>query len=217
MINLYVKIFFTIILFFVSFNLKANNNYLKLNYGISSNQINASAASGTASGAITKDEDDSGYMLSGGYMIGDNWGVDLMYYDMGETKVTVTTDDILQVDNANFSIATAGDITRNVTGFGIGLITGSNNDNEFLSLDYYLKLGIHSWNKDGSTTLTDDNTGFKSIYYNKGIGAYGGIGISMNLYENTSLDFAYDIIGVSSSLDFDNNSSLLSAGLRFKF
>ena len=217
MVNIYTKIFITIILFFISFNLKANSNYFKFNYGISSNNIEASAASDTGSGAITTDEDDTGYMLSGGYMIGDNWGVDLMYYDMGDSTITVTKDDILKVENANFSVETAGDITRNVTGFGIGLITASNNENKLLSLDYYLKLGIHSWDEGGSTTLMDDDTGFKSKYYNKGIGAYGGIGISMNLYENTSLDFAYDIIGVSSSVDFDNNSSLLSAGLRFKF
>ena len=63
------------------------------------------------------------FMLSGGSMIGNNWGVDVVYYDMGDSTITVTSDDTLTI-NANFSVgATGGDITQNITGVGLGLIT----------------------------------------------------------------------------------------------
>ena len=203
-------------LFSVS-SLKAAENYIKLNYGISSNNIDVKAAPSTASGALGLDDEDEGFILSGGVMIGDAWGVDIMYYDMGDSTISVTTDDILQINKANFSVNSAGDINRNVSGFGVGIILAGDSGNEFLSQDFYLKFGMHAWDKSGSTTLLDDNTGFQSKYYNEGIGAYGGVGVAINLFENTSLDLAYDIIGVSSSGNFDDNSSLLSAGIRVKF
>ena len=215
--NIYVKIILITCILFATSNLKAADSYIKLNYGISSNTVDVKAASGTASGAIGTDEEDEGFILSGGVMIGEAWGVDLMYYDMGDSTISVTTDDILQINNANYSVDSAGDINRNVKGMGIGLIVAGNSGNDFLSQDFYLKLGMHAWNKDGSTTLMDDNSGFKSKYYNEGIGAYGGIGVAINVFENTSLDLAYDIIGVSSYGDFEDNSSLLSLGLRVKF
>ena len=215
--NIYTKFFICLVVSLTAFGLKAEGNYIKLNYGISSNTVDVTAASGTDSGTISTDEEDEGFILSGGVMIGEAWGVDLMYYDMGDSTITVTRDDILQINKANFSVSGAGDISRNVTGMGMGLIVAGDNGSEFLSLSYYFKAGMHAWSKGGSTTLLDDNDGFKSKYYNEGIGAYGGLGVAINLLENTSLDIAYDIIGVSSNGDFDNDSSLLSAGLRVKF
>ena len=203
------------IVLFASLSSKAEDSYLKINYGITSNNIGVTASSG----AITSDDEDEGFMLSGGSMVGDFWGIDLMYYDMGDSKFTVTSDDVIKIDNANFSVdsGNGGDITQNITGFGIGLISSGSSGDDFLSLDYYVKLGVHSWDRDGSTTLLIDDDGFKSKFYNDGIGAYGGIGISINMFSNTSLDLAYDIIGVSNDVSFDNNSTLASAGLRIKF
>ena len=136
---------------------------------------------------------------------------------MGDSTITVTSDDTLTINGSDYAIYAAGDITRNVTGLGAGFIATNNSDGEFLSTDIYVKLGLHAWNKEGSTTLTDGNAAFNSKYYNEGIGAYAGAGFALNLFENTSLDFSYDIIGVSSNGDFDNSSSLLSAGIRVKF
>ena len=100
-----------------SFSSKAEKNYLKINYGITSNNVEATAASG----AITTDSSDQGYMISGGGLIGDVWGIDFMYYDLGDSKITVTSDDRITVKKADFSVVTAGDIIRNTTGFGSGL------------------------------------------------------------------------------------------------
>ena len=211
--HFFYKIPVVVLVLLTAFNLSANDNYIKLNYGISTNSIDASASLGS----ITTDDEDQGFMLSGGTMIGDSWGIDLMYYDMGSSKITVTKDDIIKVNNANFSVATAGDINRDLSGAGAGFILASDSGNEFLSLDYYLKLGLHAWDKEGSTTLLDNNSGFNSKYYNEGIGAYAGVGIGFNLLENTSLDLSYDLIGMSSNGDFDNSTNFLSAGIKVKF
>ena len=159
------------IVLFASLSSKAEDSYLKINYGITSNNIGVTASSG----AITSDDEDEGFMLSGGSMVGDFWGIDLMYYDMGDSKFTVTSDDVIKIDNANFSVdsGNGGDITQNITGFGIGLISSGSSGDDFLSLDYYVKLGVHSWDRDGSTTLLIDDDGFKSKFYNDGIGAMG--------------------------------------------
>tara|TARA_B100001057_G_scaffold493668_1_gene588629 strand:- start:351 stop:1001 length:651 start_codon:yes stop_codon:yes gene_type:complete len=214
--NIYTKFFFGILILFITSNLKAESNYIKINYGLSSSEVGVTATS--ASGAITSDDEDQGYILSGGFIVGESWGVDFMYYDMGDTTITVTDDDIIKVDNSDFAVDTAGTINRNVTGAGIGLfLTGGAEEASFLSLDYSLKLGMHAWSQDGSTTLLDDNSGFKSKYYDEGIGAYSGISVGLNILNNTYLELAYDIIGVSSYGDFENTSSLLSAGLKVKF
>ena len=81
----------------------------------------------------------------------------------------------------------------------------------------YVKLGLHAWDKEGSTTLTDGNSAFNSKYYNEGIGAYAGAGFALNLFENTSLDFSYDIIGVSSNGDFDNSFISFKCRCKVKF
>ena len=197
------------------FSVKAENSYIKVNYGITSNSLGVSATKGS----ITTDEEDEGFMFSGGSMIGDFWGIDVMYYDLGDSKITVSVDDVITVDNANFAVDTgkSGDITQNTTGFGIGLITAGSSGDDFLSLDYYFKLGLHSWDKEGSTTLLIDNSGFASKFYNDGIGAYGGVGVSLNILTNTSLDLAYDAIGISNDASFSNNSTMASLGLRVKF
>ena len=90
------------IVLFASLSSKAEDSYLKINYGITSNNIGVTASSG----AITSDDEDEGFMLSGGSMVGDFWGIDLMYYDMGDSKFTVTSDDVIKIDNANFSAST---------------------------------------------------------------------------------------------------------------
>ena len=209
----FTKLIFATVITLFSFNTYADSSYIKLNFGISSNEVDATASSGT----ISTDDEDVGFILSGGALIGDNWGIDVMYYDMGDSTITVTSDDVLKINGSDYAIYSGGDITRNVTGLGAGFIATSNSDGEFLSTDIYVKLGLHAWDKEGSTTLTDGNSAFNSKYYNEGIGAYAGAGFAVNVFENTSLDFSYDIIGVSSNGDFDNSSSLLSAGIRIKF
>jgi hypothetical protein len=70
-------------IFFVSVTVKAEN-YFKINYGISNHDMGTTTANGT----ITHDDEDEGFIISGGAMLGDNWGVDVMYYDLGSSSLT---------------------------------------------------------------------------------------------------------------------------------
>lgn len=206
LINISLIFFFV---FFISIALKAEENYLKINYGITNNDVSVTAVRGT----ILTDDTDEGFMLSAGSMIGSNWGADFMYYDLGSTSITVDATEIIKINNVNYLAESAGTISNDISGYGMGLIL-ANNDN---LLSYYLKAGIHSWDKSGSTTILDNDTGFAGSFYNQGIGGYGGLGIAMNIFEKVAIDIAYDIIGLSNNASLDNNSSLLSAGFRVNF
>jgi hypothetical protein len=214
------KNIFTIIFSFMiilSTSIKAENNYFKVNYGISKNEISITSTSGTK-GTLKTDDEDNGLMLSAGTMIGDWWGLDISYFDMGSSSIEVSQGAHITSNKENYVAESTGTISNDISSFGLGLIIGSNNDlSNAFNLDYYLKTGIHSWEKSGSTNILDNNAGFKNSFYNKGNGAYGGIGISMSVYNEIAIDLAYDMIGLSNDVSFSDNSSLVSAGLRFKF
>ena len=94
-------LFFSIFVFILSFSLKAQENYIKLNYGVTSNELGVTAESGQITdgdGVITTENDDNGYMLSVGSMIGDNWGIDLMYYNMGNSSFKIDASEIIVID-----------------------------------------------------------------------------------------------------------------------
>ena len=152
-------------------------------------------------------------------MIGDNWGVDFMYYDLGASSVTLDAKDYIKLKNNTYEVRTAGTIKNETQGYGLGLIgavdAGSEN---FGGLSYYIKAGLHTWDRSGTkTTLLDNNTAFNSDFFNDGIGAYGGIGVSINLVKNVAIDIAYDAMGMSNNASLDNSSTLISGGLRIKF
>ena len=65
--------------------------------------------------------------------------------------------------------------------------------------------------------LFNNDNGWNKSYYNQGWGAYGGLGLAVNVNENIAIDISYDILGISSDVSFDNMTSLLGAGLRMKF
>ena len=99
---------------------KAEESYLRINYGISSHDTGATTTGGT----ITYDDDDQGFILSGGYMVGDFWGVDFMYYDLGSTSISaLDANDTFKIDSINHLVETAGTIKNDTTGFGIGKLS----------------------------------------------------------------------------------------------
>ena len=201
----------TFFLFFTS-SLKANEKYLKLNYGISNNEVNVTATKGT----IITDEEDSGFIISAGSMIGDFWGFDLTYYDLGSSSLKVDSGEIITQDKVNYVVESSGTITNNISGYGIGLIL-SNTQDESQLINLYIKGGIHSWDKSGNTTILDNDNAFSGKFYNAGIGSYGGIGSFLNIYDNIFINIAYDIIGLSNNASFTNSSSLLSGGIKVNF
>ena len=202
--------FFSIVILFFSTNLFAENNYINVSYGITSHDLSATASRTTS---ITKDDDDEGFILSAGTLIGDNWGIDVMYYDLGSSSIKVDALDYVKIDNVEYEVQTGGTISNDISGYGIGLIGVSDAD----MISFYVKAGIHAWDKSGSTTLLDNNNAFAGSFYNEGIGGYGGIGIGFNVIENITVNVSYDILGLSNNAQFDNASSIFSGGLIAKF
>ena len=154
------KIFFLFLcLFIFSSSVNAEDAYFKVSYGISSFDLSTSVKAGTP----TFDDEDEGYMISAGQKVGSNWGIDLMYYDFGSSSIKGSKSDIFIIDGAAYEFATAGTITNDITGYGLGGI-GFADIGELAST--YVKLGMHVWDKSGSTTLlTDGNDTFKQKFY----------------------------------------------------
>ncbi len=201
--------FFSVIFLFFSTNLFAENNYINVSYGITTHDLPVTATRGT----ITNDDDDEGFIVSAGTLIGDSWGIDLTYYDLGSSSIKVDALDIIKIDNVDYEAQSGGTITNDISGYGIGLIGIS--DAEMIS--FYVKAGVHSWDKSGSTSILDNDNAFAGSFYNEGIGGYGGIGIGYNVLENITFNFSYDIIGLSNNAQFDNSSSIFAGGLIAKF
>ena len=203
-------------IFFVSITVKAEN-YLKINYGISTHDMDTvtHAASGST---ITHDDEDEGFIISGGTMLGDNWGLDVMYYDLGSSSLTsLDVGDDLKIENDYYRVNTAGTISNDITGFGTGIILTTDTDNESsINVNAYFKAGVHAWDKSGSTTLLDRNSDFAGRFFDKGIGAYSGLGAGIDVSDNISIELAYDIIGLSKNASFADASSLISVGIKIR-
>ena len=209
-----------VFLLFFSFNLYAEGNYVIINYGISNHDIGATAGSKNADGrttTITTDDDDTGFIFSVGRIFEGNWGVDLMYYDLGSSSIKVDKLDFVKIDNLEYEVKTAGTITNDISGYGFGLIGASDLDSGILGMSFYAKAGVHAWDKSGSTSLLDNNDAFAGSFYNQGIGGYAGLGLGVNIYGNTSLNITYDTLGLTNDAGFDNSSSLFGAGLKVNF
>lgn len=204
--------------FLFASSLYAKDNYIKINYGIAEHNDTGVTIS-NSNGSMSSDNDDDGIIVSAGTLIGNNWGVDLMYYDMGSQSITIDNKNDIISYNSNQYQATdnSGTISRDISGYGLGLIGVGDTSNDFLGVTFYLKAGIHAWDKSGSTTILDNDTGFSDAYFNEGIGAYAGTGLSLNLFQGLALDVSYDYIGLSNDLSFNEASTLLGAGLRFQF
>ncbi len=215
-----IKFIFYIFISFLSIsnfsNAFANNGYVSIKYGISEHDLDVTVGHGT----VTSSNDDEGYILSGGAFIGNNWGVDVMYFDLGSSSIFVESQSIFRLNKNNYmnNSGSSGTITNDISGYGTGLILSTNpSSDDFLGFSAFVKGGVQAWEKSGSTTILDNDKAFEAEFYNQGIGAYGGLGVSVNMTESISFDASYDIIGISNKGGFDNASSLLSAGLKLKF
>ena len=140
--NFFLLSFFVII--FLSNTVLANTSYFKVSYGTTSNKIGTTT---NKVGTIVTDEDDEGFMISGGSLIGDIWGVDFMYYDLGSTSIKVdASKELFVFEGNNYLASSSGTITNDISGYGGGLYISSSNDNGFLSfstqLEFKCMLGI---------------------------------------------------------------------------
>ena len=219
--SILLKYLFTFFIILFSYNLSAKENYIKVNYGTATHDLGVKATTNNLSvlTTIKTDDADDGFLLSAGRMIGNNWGIDLMYYDFGATSVTLDKLDYIKLKNNSYEVRTAGTIKNETKGYGLGFIGAVDAGSDgFGGLSYYIKAGAHAWDRSGTkTTLLDNNTSFNADFFNEGIGAYAGIGLSINLISNVALDIAYDAMGMSNNVSLDGSTSLVSGGLRVKF
>ena len=211
------KILISLFIFlFVPFSLNAQDAYINVKYGITSHDSNFSSKLGGA----TVDEDDEGYMFSAGYfLIGDNVGLDFMYYDMGGTSIKVNADNIITIDGADYMAQTGGTISNTVEGYGLGVVLASSPIGDgFLSIGIQGKLGLHQWDKSGSTTLLFHSSGIDSRFYDSGTDLYAGLGINVGLTEAIALNASYDVLGFDDTASsLDSASTMYSAGLTLSF
>ena len=209
--NFFSFIIFFILTFLLSFNSFAENSYLKINYGISSHDLDV------IGGGIIKDDSDTGFILSAGTLVGDFWGVDLMYYDLGSSSIAADASEQIRIDGINYYAESAGTISNDISGYGAGLLLSTTNSSDFLALTAYVKAGLHAWDKSGSTTILDNDNAFAGHFYNDGIGAYGGIGLTLDIINDIGINLAYDTLGLTNDASFDKASSLFSVGVRVNF
>ena len=93
-------LFFIILSFLFSFSaLSADKGYIHVNYGITAHSVGHTHVYSYPGGTSTTtvDEEDQGFMVSGGFLIGSNWGVDVMYHDLGNTSIKGDANDIFQL------------------------------------------------------------------------------------------------------------------------
>ena len=203
----------TFSIFFTTNMANANSSYIKFNYGVTSNSLSTTSKTGT----VIEDSDDEGFMIAGGALIGDVWGVDVMYYDLGSTSIKADANEIFEFGGTTYQANSSGTISNDITGYGIGVFLSSSTSEDFLSISGNLRLGLHAWDKSGSTTILDNDAAFSGDFYNDGIGPYLGLGLTINILENTGIDLSYDNISLSNNPSFDENSSIVSLGIKYNF
>lgn len=204
---------FLFIFFTYSFSINAEESYVKINYGISQHGGSFTAKNG----APTSDDEGEGFILSAGTFIGSNWGADIMFYNLGETSIKGDKDDIFQVDGVGdrYIFTSGGTITNELTGYGIGIMGAAGLGQDLVSSS--AKIGIHQWDKDGSTSLTQNNTAINSTFFDSGTDLYAGFGLNINVTETVAANVSFDVLGVADETSFGNSTSFISLGLTASF
>lgn len=212
--NLYCLTTLFLFTFFVSIVAKAETGYLKVNYGISSHDMGTT----TVTGAINHDDEGEGFIVSAGSMVGEFWGIDLMYYDLGSSTLGALDkgDEFKDKLGRTHTVVTAGTVKNDISGYGFGFIGASNQDS---NISGYIKAGVHAWDQSGSTNLFNSRSNklLKDSFFTQGVGAYGGVGLNYDINDSISANIAYDIIGLSKEVGLGEASTLISAGFKLKF
>ena len=210
---MFKKIFFVVIFLFTSLPLLANDNnlYIDVNVGIANQDLNITSKSGT-----TVDDEDTGFMINLGSRISDNFSIEGMYYDMGDASIKGSANDTFVTEGLTYTWSSGGTLTSNTTGFG-GALVGYLSTGDLLEI--YGKLGIHSWDHSGSSTLLDNNDAFNSKFFDEGTDLYYGFGIDLNITNSLNINLGYDALNFADTFDpsADDYSSFLYGGIKYEF
>tara|TARA_Y100001970_G_scaffold142135_1_gene174867 strand:- start:694 stop:1338 length:645 start_codon:yes stop_codon:yes gene_type:complete len=214
-----MKKFYTIIYItcfvIISFNIKAKEYTVKINYGL----VNHDDAASSINNDIKYDNTDSGYIFSLSKNLNQMFDTEFIYYDLGDSTIKGENGEIFTHDGGNYQFKNSGTISRNTSGLGIGGII-STPKSDFNS-SAYLKIGFHHWSHSGSTDLLHGSSStFESHYYNKGFDLYSGLGLDFTIINNVIVSLDYYYISFNDSTFgqiIGTPSTLLSLGLGLKF
>ena len=196
------------------FSLIAKADYLKATYGLSSLGSDMSKKGGSA----TIDQDDSGFMINAGKTIWSGLGVEAMYYDLGESSIKGSVGDKITLDDATYVFTTAGTVSNETSGYGLGIFATTGNAEGLLSFSGTIRLGLHNWDRSGSTSLMyESSKAFDTRFYNDGVDMYFGIEVNAGLTDSLALNVSYDSMGFADEGSLDDSGSLASIGLLFNF
>ena len=142
---MYTKFIYFLFILFFSNNIHADEFNIKINYGTVSHASVATSGLST----VKFDNDDLGYKISLAKIINEYSGVEIIYYDLGDSSIQGNKDDLFTHDGAKYQFKKSGTISRNTSGFGIGGILSS--PEQILYSKGYIKLGFHHWDHSKNT------------------------------------------------------------------
>ena len=209
--------FATFLVIIFGFSMSAKADYIKANYGFSSLADNVTKHANYSGTKI--DTDDEGYSVTAGINVLSNIGVEAMYYDLGTTTITGNKGDVITFDKADYQFSKNGTVKNDTSGYGIGFFGTTGDSSGFLSFSATGRLGVHVWDRSGSTTaITDTNSTLKNSFYNDGADLYYGIEIDTGITESMSFNISLDGMSFADAgLSTDDMATMIGLGLKLNF
>ena len=212
---MYTKFIYFLFILFFSNNIQADEFNIKINYGTVSHASVATSGLST----VKFDNDDLGYKVSLAKIINEYSGVEIIYYDLGDSSIQGNKDDLFTHDGAKYQFKKSGTISRNTSGFGIGGILSS--PEQILYSKGYIKLGFHHWDHSGTTDLLVGSFDtFKPHYYNTGYDLYSSLGLDFEFIDDLQINIEYSYFSFNDSTFgqiVGTPSNLLSVGIGYSF
>ncbi len=181
--------------------------YVGVEFGSADHDANIEIVSGD--GSIT--DSDSGNKIFFGYHFTSNVALEIQYADLGESSSTFSDGSTVSFTgtNINFFPGEGGGTTSEVTTFGISGVYRFNTDG---SVKPFVKLGLHSWDVDNSTSSTGLTAGDTS-----GTDVFYGVGLDVSIAKQWALSVSYDVYDIDDELEAIDEVSTFGAGVNYKF
>jgi hypothetical protein len=181
--------------------------YVGVEFGTADHESNISIVSGA--GSVT--DSDSGSKLFFGYRLTSNVALELQYTNLGESASSFTDGSTVTFGNNSVNILAgeAGATTSEVTSFGVSGVYQFNVES---GVRPFVKLGLHSWDVENSTTssgLVAGNTSGTDIFY--------GVGLDIAVAKQLALSVSYDVYTMDDDSEAIDEISTFGVGVNYKF
>jgi outer membrane protein W len=181
--------------------------YMGVEFGAADHDANIDIVAG--SGSIT--DSDSSSKLFFGYHFTPSIALEFQYANLGESASSFTDGSTVKFGNANIDILAGegGTTTSEATSLGI---SGVYRFNAGGTTRPFVKLGLHSWDVDNSTTSTGlvaSDTSGTDIFY--------GVGLDISIAKQWALSVSYDVYDIDNDLEGIDEISTFGAGIHYKF